>query len=328
MSRIFRCFPLVALLLMSVGCAHNYYNVPQDTYEKKIRVLGVAPLFVDADSDIRHPEKEALLALIRTQNRKNERELVSRLKDTGVYLTVRMPEAQADELFSSLYFRRERRTDAGVIYNKYFFKQQELKDLIEKNHLDALMVVVVSGITFPEKIYSSNYMSFLETDYNYLVLTTQILDASGAILWEYPNFQKRILAYKPLFNLQYPDFDEAGANVTEKVDVKFKTIPGISRAFEKTKSSAINELKVSRLYSDLFDDMMSMLVRKSRLFGGSDDKGAATPASPSPVTTPATPQPALATPVSAPPAVEEVIVEPVPEAPAEIKTETLTPVTK
>lgn len=330
MSRIFRCFPLVALLLMSVGCAHNYYNVPQDTYEKKIRVLGVAPLFVDADSDIRHPEKEALLALIRTQNRKNERELVSRLKDTGVYLTVRMPEAQADELFSSLYFRRERRTDAGVIYNKYFFKQQELKDLIEKNHFDALMVVVVSGITFPEKIYSSNYMSFLETDYNYLVLTTQILDASGAILWEYPNFQKRILAYKPLFNLQYPDFDEAGANVTEKVDVKFKTIPGISRAFEKTKSSAINELKVSRLYSDLFDDMMSMLARKSQLFGGSDDKAAAAPASPAPAST----QPAPTAPVTPPPAVEKEpapaapVIEPVPAPPGEIKTETLTPVTK
>jgi len=323
MSRIFRCFPLAALLFMSVGCAHNYYNIPQDTYEKKIRVIGVAPIFVDEASDIRHPEKEPLLALVRNQNRKNEQELVSLLKDTGVYLAVRMPEAQADELFSSLFFRRERRMDAGVIYNKYFFKQQELKDLIVKNHLDALMLVVVSGLTSPDKIYSSNLLSFLETDYNYLIMTAQIFDPDGAVLWEYPNFQKRMLSYTTLLNLQYPDFDEAAANVTDKVDVKFKTIPGLARAFDKTKASSINDVKVSRLYSDVFGDMLSMLKRKFRFFWEKDDRGAAAPR-PEPVQ----PQPAPKASVSAPSAPVMTVTEPVPAPPGEIKTETLTPVTK
>jgi hypothetical protein len=333
-KRILTVVFLAVVSFVTFGCAHNYYNIPQESYEKKIRVLGVAPIFVDADSDIRHPEKEPLLALIRNQNRKNEQELVSLLRDTDVYLSVRMPEAQADELFSSLFFRRERRTDAGVIYNKYFFKQQELRDLIEKNHLDALMLVVVSGLTFPEKIYSSNYMSFLETDYNYLVMTAQILDANGAILWEYPNFQKRMLSYKPLVNLQYPDFDEAAANVTEKVDVKFKTISGIARAFDKTKSSSVNDLKVSRLYSDVFSDMVSLLKRKFRFFWEKDDRGAAAPARPEPAMTPAVqPQPAPKAPVTAPPAAENVpapaaATEAVPAPPGEIKTETLNPVTK
>jgi hypothetical protein len=305
---------------MSVGCAHNYYNIPQDTYEKKVRVIGVAPIFVDVDSDIRHPEKEPLLALVRNQNRKNEQELVSLLKDTGVYLTVRMPEAQADELFSSLFFRRERRMDAGVNYNKYFFKQQELKDLIVKNHLDALMLVVVSGLTSPEKIYSSNYLSFLQTDYNYLIMTAQILDADGAILWEYPNFQKRILSYNPLLNLQYPDFDEAAGNVTDKVDVKFKTIPGIARAFDKSKSSSVRDVKVSQLYSDVFDDMLSTLKRKFRWFWEKDEAVAAAPRPESAPTAPAT------IPVKTVP--PPVTTEPVPAPPGEIKTETLTPVTK
>jgi hypothetical protein len=305
---------------MSVGCAHNYYNIPQDTYEKKVRVIGVAPIFVDVDSDIRHPEKEPLLALVRNQNRKNEQELVSLLKDTGVYLTVRMPEAQADELFSSLFFRRERRMDAGVNYNKYFFKQQELKDLIVKNHLDALMLVVVSGLTSPEKIYSSNYLSFLQTDYNYLIMTAQILDADGAILWEYPNFQKRILSYNPLLNLQYPDFDEAAGNVTDKVDVKFKTIPGIARALDKSKSSSVRDVKVSQLYSDVFDDMLSTLKRKFRWFWEKDEAVAAAPRPESAPTAPAT-MPVKTVP---PP----VTTEPVPAPPGDIKTETLTPVTK
>ena len=338
MFRIARCIFPLALLLMTVGCAHNYYNIPQESYEKKIRVLGVAPVFVDGDSDIRHPEKESLLALVRNQNRKNEQELVSMLKDTGVYLSVRMPEAQADDLFSSLFFRRERRMDAGVIYNKYFFKQQELKELIEKNHVDALMVVVVSGITFPEKIYSSNLMSFLETDYNYLIMTGQIFDANGAVLWEYPNFQKRMLSYKPLFNLQYPDFDEAAANVTDKVDVKFKTIPGIARAFEKTRSSSFNDSRISRLYGEVFDDMVSMLGRKFRWFWEKDERGAAAPVRTEPVSVPAPPsQPKEALPAAAPApaptqapqkAIPPAATEPVPAPPGDIKTETLIPAAK
>jgi hypothetical protein len=331
MSRIFRCIPFLALLLMTVGCAHNYYNIPQESYEKKVRIIGVAPIFVDGDSDIRHPEKEPLLALIRSQNRKNEQELVSLLKETGVYLAVRMPNAQADDLFSSLFFRRERRTDAGIVYNKYFFKQQELKEIIQKNQLDALMVVVVSGLTRPEKIYSSNLMSFLETDYNCLIMTAQILDADGDILWEYPNFQKRMLSLNPLFNLQYPDFDEAAANLTDKVDVKFKTIPGITRAFEQTKSSAQNDVKVSKLYSGVFDDMVSMLKRKFRFFWETSEPVAAVHMKSEPVMAPPPPpaQPAVSVPAA--PAIPEpatVVTEPIPSPPGEIKTEDLKPATK
>ncbi len=332
MFRILRCFPLIALLLATVGCAHNYYNIPQETYEKKIRVLGVAPLFLDAESDIRHPEREALLTLIRSQNRKNEQELAALLKQTGVYLSVRMPEAQADELFSSLLFRRERRMDGGIAYNKYFFKQQELKDLIENNHLDALMLVVVSGLTRQEKIYNSNFMQFLEADYNSLVMTAQILDATGAILWEYPNFQKHLFSLPALLNLQYPDFDEAAANVTDKVDIKFKTIPGITRAFDKTKSSSVrDDVQVSRLYSDVFEDMVSMLKRKFRWFWEKKEEGATrTQTMPEPGMAPAvSPQPEPRG-VSAPPKVEPVRTEPAAPAPepvlappGEIKTETL-----
>ena len=332
MFRILRCAPLIALLLMTVGCAHNYYNIPQETYESNIRVLGVAPIFVDGESDIRHPEKEPLLALIRNQNRKNEPELVSLLKDTGVYLTVRMPEVQADDLFSTLFFRRERRMDAGVTYNKYFFKQQELKDFIEKNRLDALMFVVVSGLTRQDKIYSGNFLAFLESDYNYLIMTAQILDANGTILWEYPNFQKRMLSLPPLFNLQYPDFDEAAANVTDKVDVKFKTIPGITRAFEKTKPTTVtSDAKVAKLYSDIFDDMASMLKRKFRWFWEDTRKEAPREQPAPPVYIPPAPAPgpalsAPAQPVKVEPAV--LTPEPVPQPPGEVRTEDLKPVSK
>ncbi|HEY6873626.1 MAG TPA: hypothetical protein VI298_12970 [Geobacteraceae bacterium] len=327
MSRFFHGIILMALLLMNVGCAHNYYNVPRESYEKKVRVLGVAPFFVDGDSDVRPPEREAVIALINDLNRKNEAELVARLKDTGVYLAVRMPDAQADQLFSSLFFRRERRSDAGVLYNKYFFKQDAVKEFIVKNNLDAVMLVTVSGLTRTDKLYSSNYLAYLESDCNYLIMTAQIMDADGNVLWEYPNFQDRLRPLKPLLNLQYADFDEADANVTDKVDLKFKTLPGITRAFEKPASYALlKNGKISRLYNAQFDEMVSLLEPEFKFPWEKEDKGGqpgpeprqATSAAPSPA-----PKAVAVEPAKSEPAATAVTTDPPPLSPGEIKTDTL-----
>jgi hypothetical protein len=328
MSRFFHITMLMALLVVTFGCAQNYYNVPRESYEKKVRVLGVAPIFLDGDSDIRLPERDALLAVIREANRKNEAELVARLKDTGAYLTVRMPDVQADQLFSSLFFRRERRSDGGVLYNKHFYKQPELKEFINKNSLDAVMLVTVSGLTRPEKVFSSNYLSYLETDYNFLIMTAQILDADGNILWEYPNFQRRPFALHPLLNLQYADFDEAEANATDKVDVKVKTIPGVTRSFEKSAKSLLRQdAKVSTLYRAVFDDMVSLLEPEFKFpwdKGREDTK--VEQSRPEPMATRSVPPEAkpgldkVESPKAEPAAIPA---DPPPLAPGEIKTETL-----
>ena len=89
--KIFLKLALLSMVVfLSFGCASNYYNVPRETFEKKVKILGVAPIFVDSESDIRHPEKEALVTLIKDYNRKNEKELVARLKDTGTFFSVRL----------------------------------------------------------------------------------------------------------------------------------------------------------------------------------------------------------------------------------------------
>ena len=274
-SKLLRgCFALIVTVLC--GCAQNYYNIPRDAYEKKVRVLGVAPIMVDAGSDIRHPEKDALVNLVRETNRKAEKELVARLKAKGGYFSVGLLDEDADQLFSRLFSRRERRDDAGVIYNKYFYKSQELKDLLAKNTLDAVMLVVVSGLSRPDKIYSGNLLSYLESDYNYLVMSAQILDAEGNILWEYPNFRRRSLSFPALLPLQYPDFDEAEANSTDAIDVKFKSIPGITRAFNKTEESEfVRGLRYPVLYGSVFADMVSLQGPEQSLFGNGKkpDKG-------------------------------------------------------
>ncbi len=260
------CLALVVMVLC--GCAQNYYNVPRETYEKKVRVLGVAPIMVDASSDIRHPEKDAIVNLVKEANRRNEKELVGRLRAKGGYLSVGLLDEDADQLFSRLFARRERRDDAGVVYNKYFFKGPELKELLAKNTLDAVMLVVVSGLTRPEKVYSSKFLSYLESDYNYLVMSAEILDADGTVLWEYPNFRRRSLSFPALLSLQYPDFDEAQANSTDVVDVKFKSVPGITRAFDKAEESdLVPKLRYSTVYGVIFSDMVSLQGPESSLFG-------------------------------------------------------------
>lgn len=251
---------LVVLALFVSGCAQNYYNIPRETYEKKVRVLGVAPIMLDADSDIRHPEKGAILTIIREANRKNEKELVDILKNNGEYFSVRFIDDEAGQLFARVVSRRERRDDAGVVYNKYFYKAEEIKKYVERNNVDAVMLVMVSGITMLEKIYSNTRLAYLEENYNNLIMTAQIIDAEGTVLWEYPNFRQRILTYSTLFAFQYPDFEEARANLTDQVKLKFKSVPGIGRAFSKSETSSINSSKqVAELYNKQFADMNSFL---------------------------------------------------------------------
>lgn len=250
----------LALLPLLNGCARNHFNIPQDRIAESVKVLGVAPIFIDGDSDIRHPQRDELITLVSAQNRRNEGHLLRLIKDSTSFYKVTMLEADSKALFSELLARRERRDDAAIQYNKYFWKAEPLQELIRKNSLDALMVVVVSGITRPEKISSSNLLETLEADYNYLIMTAQIIDSKGTILWEYPNFRTRILSYRPLMNLQYPNFDEARANTSSQVQIKFKTLEGIKRALDKRRQDfLLRETNEVELYFDQFEAINSLL---------------------------------------------------------------------
>ena len=279
MRNLFRFALLVMAVSALFGCAHNYYNIPQETLEKKVRTIGVAPIFTDAESDIRHPDKASIVSIVRTYNMKNEKELVAKLRGTGIFYAVRPVEGDAARLFETLVWNRERRDDAGVVYNKYFLKKEELKQLLAQNGLDAMLFVTVSGLTKPGKVFSSNFLSYLETDFNYLSMTAQMLDRDGNTIWEYPNFRTNNLSYPMFFALQYPDFDEAAANLTEKVDVKFKTVAGVNAAFAKTEASSVpNAPEVSTLYVKQFDEMLSLMKTYKPLFGSKEKEREAAPA--------------------------------------------------
>ncbi len=257
-----RLLLLIGILLLPLlgGCAHNYYNLPQTMVADKVKVLGLVPIIVDRESDIRFPQREELITLLENSNRSYERELLRLLKESNNFYTVTMLDADPRATFSSMLFRRERRDDASIQYNKYFWKEEALSDFIRKNSLDAVMFVVVGGITRSDKLFSANLLDALTTDYNFLIMTAQIVDAKGTIIWEYPNFRQRALSYNPLINLQYPDFDEAKANMAPGVQVKFKTLEGVRRVLEKKRQDLLGrETKDAELYMAQFEEMVSLM---------------------------------------------------------------------
>lgn len=252
------CLTMTALV---TGCSQNHFNVPTETFATSVRALGVAPIIVDTTSDIRHPQKEQLIPLLGELNRKYEQQFVRKLKTTGNFYTIALIDGEPQDIFSRLYSRRERRDDAAVVYNKYFWKNDELKSYLQKNNLDAVMLLVVSGLTKNEKVTAYTQFKSLSSDYNYLVMSAQIVDVNGSVLWEYPNFRQRFPGYDPLLNLEYPDFNEAEANLTTNANVKFKTIEGIRRALEqKRKDWLLRETQEPEIYGKQFDAMLSLLA--------------------------------------------------------------------
>ncbi|HIJ94991.1 MAG TPA: hypothetical protein HPP94_04495 [Desulfuromonadales bacterium] len=317
---------MMGLLLMAGltgGCAQNYYNVPTELVASKIKVLGVAPFFIDADSDITHPQKEQLVSLIAELNQNNQGLLGRKLKATGNFYTVTTTEGEPQQLFKSLFSRREKREDATILYNKYFWKNDELRSYIQKNNLDAVMLVTISGLIKKETLFSSTLLTKLEANYNFLTMTAQILDADGTTLWEYPNFRRRLLSYYPLANLQYADFSESDANLSSKTEVKFKNLDGIRRALEKKSTDLLlRETQESEAYARQFNEMVSLIA-----YDGPHEGKAAAPAA---TTTTLQPAPAaivkLVEPVQAPTVQPPpVIMPPLPVQPVTPPLETAAP---
>ena len=254
---------VVGLLFVTgtmLGCARNHFNVPAENFADKVKILGVAPIFLDTDSDINYPQKDLLIPLISDLNRKYEPLLIAKLRSTGDFYAVTQLTDEPRQLLSSLVARREKRDDAGIQYNKYFWKNDAIGGYIKKNRLDAVMVIVVSGLTKNSKIYSSNLLTSLETDFNFLTMTAQILAPDGTVLWEYPNFRGRLLTYYQLANLQYADFSESEANLSQKTALRFKSLDGIRRTLEQKKSDWLfQETQEPEVYGRLFDEMISLI---------------------------------------------------------------------
>jgi len=290
MKRFVVCLLFVAVTML--GCAQNHFNIPAESFAEKVRIIGIAPILIDADSDIKYPQKDLLIPLFAELNRKYEPLLMRKLQSTGNFYAVALLADEPQDLYKRLVARREKRDDAGIQYNKYFWKNDEVAAYIKKNHLDSVMLIVVNGLTKKNKVYSSNLLTSLDTDYNYMMMTAQILGPDGTVLWEYPNFRSRLLTYYPLVNLQYPDFSESEANKTKETALRFKSLDGVRRTLEEKKSDwMLRETEEPEVYGKLFDEMTSLIkhVGGKQKDDGTTANDKVKPASSGVQTTPADP---------------------------------------
>src|SRR5512133_890452 len=162
MKRLLLLLTLLAIVIS--GCAQNYFNVSTENFADKVRVLGIVPIIIDADSDIKHPQKDQLIPLLAEMNRKYEPQFVRKLKATGNFYTIALLDGDPQSIFAKLSARREKRDDASIRYHKYFWKNDELRDYLQKNNLDAVMLLVVSGLTKSEKVMSIGQLKSLTSD--------------------------------------------------------------------------------------------------------------------------------------------------------------------
>ena len=236
----------ILMVLFLAGCSWGQFNVPKQDYQEKVQVLGVLPLLVDTGAYFEYPQKETLLDLVARSTVGQQEILVSRLRAEKGYFDVRPLPGSPELLAMSLLAGEQPRSEDGRP-NGYIFNSQAVAELAERNVVDALLVVVLSGAQVKEKRRSRTLLESLETTYNDILATAAVIDRSGKVLWQLTDSDAvRILL------LQYADFDEAYYNRTDLVKVKDIGIPGLEKALDGEEDG-----DPPKAYQKLFDRIVS-----------------------------------------------------------------------
>lgn len=245
-----RWFCCGLLLLLVVGCSSGSFQIPKQEYQSKVQVLGVLPILLDRAGPFEYPQKEALLdLLLRSANGKYE-ELVMRLKDKKGYFDVRMLSGNAELIGMSLLAGENPRNAKGQPEG-YRYDPQAVAELARQNVVDALLVVVISGAQVKETRRSRTMLETLETSYNDILATAEVVARDGQVLWQLNGDD----SYQ-LLMLQYADFDEAYYNHTDLVRLKNIQLSGIEKVLDETPGKA-EQPRLPEKYDKLFDRIVS-----------------------------------------------------------------------
>lgn len=237
----------IALVLLS-ACGSGTFQVPKQEYQSRVQVLGVLPLLVDQSSRPDYPQKDILFdMLVRSAEDKHQR-LSARLQEKKGYFDVRTltvnPQLTAMSLLGGGKTSDEFGRPTG-----YRFDSATVAELAKQNVVDALLVVVLSGEKITQTRRSRTMLESLNTEYSDIIATAAVVERGGQVLWQ--------MSGKDSFQflvLQYPDFDEAHFNRTERVRVKDISLSGLERALqEKAKKSD----DLPKVYKELFKEIVS-----------------------------------------------------------------------
>jgi len=228
------------------GCSSSLFKVPKDEYRQTVRTLGVLPLLVDGGSTITHPEREAVLALLRRSSAGREVRLLEMVRDSKNYFDVRPVAGDPQQLFADLVKTAGVCGSGESLARCYEFAPSGVAALAQRNVVDALLIVVLHGVERPEKRWDRRHLNYLEASYNDIEATAAVVLPSGAVAWEYPG-----VGGDGFLPLQYPDFDEAYYNLTDAVRVKYITLGGLERALAEQGQGLFGKSVFPRRYEDL-----------------------------------------------------------------------------
>jgi hypothetical protein len=247
-----RWFLLFSILLLA-GCG-GFFKVPQAEYRQKVQTLGVLPLLVDGDSVFTHPEREAVVELLRRHSSDRHRRLIDLLKEQKGYFDVRPVEGNPRELFRSLVKSDELRGTGADVYRHYDFNSRGASDLAQQNVVDALLVIILHGEVHSAKRWDRRHLAYLEAPYNEIMTTAAVVMPSGEVVWEYPDAVDGVFLF-----LQYPDFDEAYYNRSDEVRIKNISLAGLDRTLGESERSLFGRSTFPARYRELFESVAAAL---------------------------------------------------------------------
>ncbi|MBN1142551.1 MAG: hypothetical protein JXB25_12265 [Deltaproteobacteria bacterium] len=237
---------LALLALGSAACSNSNFLISGKEYRNKVKTLGVLPLLVDTGSEIAHPDRQGILSLIQSGNRDQTSYLIQRLKRGGGYFDVRPVEGDPEDLFANLITGTELVARPDSFYRSYRFNGAYAGELARKNLVDGLLVIVLNGVATPRKHWDRTRINYLEAEYNLIVESAFVAAADGALLWEYSGNPS-----EPFLLLQYPDFDEAHYNKTNKVKIKWISLEGLERVLRENSLPFPGEQPIPRTYKEM-----------------------------------------------------------------------------
>ncbi len=246
---------LVLLLLLSLtACAGGRFHLPKDEYSARVKTLGVVPILVDAGS-FSHPRSAELVTLLQRHNRGKEAVLVERLRRKERYFDVRRVEGDPAVLFRRLVAGSRLRGEGGRLYRDYSFNAREVAEVAADYVVDGLLLVIQSGIERVETRRDRIPVNYLEAPYQSVQVRAMVVLPDGTIAWEYP-----AQGSATFLDLQYPDFDEAYYNRTDRVKIKFITLDGLDRVLGETADGPAGDREVPKPYAGLFDGLVGGLA--------------------------------------------------------------------
>ena len=213
----------ILILISLAGCTNAAYKIPQREYRQQVKTLGVLPLLVDGRSTIVHPEAEAIVRLLRRVAEGRSPQLVETLRAGKGYFDVRLVQ-EPPVLLAEKLLRSGQRDSQGLPIG-FELDIQYLKDLCQRTAVDGLLIMVLQGVEHEEKRWSRNTFEYIKTSFNDIMATASVVTADGQRVWALNGADATLI--QPL---QYPDFDEAYYNHTEKVRLKFISYPGLEKS--------------------------------------------------------------------------------------------------